>query len=793
MRRKKTIDNPLRRRVLRELAGEWKKYLVIALFLIFMIGFVSGAYVANGSMLKAFDQSASRYRREDGNFVLDKQADSRLIDQLEKKESVTVYANPYKDLSESWSRSIKGSEKLSDKQREELEIRIFPLRKKINLPCVMRGRLPRKEGEIAIDRMHADNVGLKVGDSLKAGGRKFKITGLVSNPDYTTLFRKSTDMMFDALTFDVGLVKQESFDKLDASVHYAYSYLHTTEPGNGEIDRAKDKIEEKKRADDLVETLYTEAVMTGSSVEAFAPAFANQGIQFAPEDLGSDEAMAGVILYVLIAVMAFLFAITVSSTIMREAPVIGTLRATGFSRGQLIRHYMASPVIITLIAAVIGNILGYTLFKNLVVGMYYNSYGLPTFKTVMSAEALIRTTLIPVAIVFVINLFVIARRLRATPLQFLRRDFGKRRAGRAFPIPEFRFIRRFRLRVLLQNLPGYAVLFAGICFVMVMLAMAVGMPDSLAYYKDRAPEMMLAPYQTILKSDRDQTGKLLDTKEKSAEKFAVKTLLYEAFSREEEIEVYGMSEGSRYLDTSGFDGLKSDEVLVSRAFADKFMKEAGDSLRLRAQYENKTYRFKVAGVVPYEAGSSLFLPIASWRDAFDSGKDAFSGWLSDKKIRDVDRDLILNEVTAGEVIKMVDQLDHSLGGYMVYFQYLCIALSAILMFLLTKLIIDRNENPISMTKILGYSNREIASVYVSATTIAVIISEIIAAFVGYQVMIQVWKEVMRGMNGWFEFIITRQGIIRMLAFVFIGYLIVMFFDFRRIRRVPLDQALKNVE
>ena len=51
--RKKRNKNPLIKRILRELSGDWKKYLVVALFLILTIGFVSGMYVANGSMLKA--------------------------------------------------------------------------------------------------------------------------------------------------------------------------------------------------------------------------------------------------------------------------------------------------------------------------------------------------------------------------------------------------------------------------------------------------------------------------------------------------------------------------------------------------------------------------------------------------------------------------------------------------------------------------------------------------------------------------------------------------------------------
>ena len=45
---KEKIKNPLIRRIPRELLGDWKKYLVVALSLILTIGFVSGMYVANG-------------------------------------------------------------------------------------------------------------------------------------------------------------------------------------------------------------------------------------------------------------------------------------------------------------------------------------------------------------------------------------------------------------------------------------------------------------------------------------------------------------------------------------------------------------------------------------------------------------------------------------------------------------------------------------------------------------------------------------------------------------------------
>lgn len=61
--------------------------------------------------------------------------------------------------------------------------------------------------------------------------------------------------------------------------------------------------------------------------------------------------------------------------------VIGTLRASGYTKGELILHYLTMPVIVTLLAALVGNILGYTLFKNAAAGMYYGSYSLPTYET----------------------------------------------------------------------------------------------------------------------------------------------------------------------------------------------------------------------------------------------------------------------------------------------------------------------------------------------------------------------------------------------------------------------------
>ncbi len=50
--------------------------------------------------------------------------------------------------------------------------------------------------------------------------------------------KKKTDLMFDAIKFDVAMVTQEGFDRLDKSIHYSYAWKYDHAPA--------DDIEEKR-------------------------------------------------------------------------------------------------------------------------------------------------------------------------------------------------------------------------------------------------------------------------------------------------------------------------------------------------------------------------------------------------------------------------------------------------------------------------------------------------------------------------------------------------------------------
>ena len=79
----KRPKNPHNKRVWKDMLRDWKRYLMIGLMLIVTIGFVSGMYVANNSMLNTLDKNVAEMKREDGHFTLSKKADEATVKAIE--------------------------------------------------------------------------------------------------------------------------------------------------------------------------------------------------------------------------------------------------------------------------------------------------------------------------------------------------------------------------------------------------------------------------------------------------------------------------------------------------------------------------------------------------------------------------------------------------------------------------------------------------------------------------------------------------------------------------------------
>lgn len=797
------MKNPLRKRLPRELKGELGKYLVVFILMVASIGFVSGFLVADNSMLIAYNEGFGKYNIEDGNFRTAEQVHKTQREEIEAL-GVKLYDNYY----------------VEEPLDNGSTMRFFKNRQQVDKVCLMKGELPAGIGEIAIDRMYADNNNLSVGDTLRSGKRTWKITGLVALSDYSCLFQNNNDSMFDAVKFGVSVVTEEEFDSLDQEkLQYNYSWIYDEKP--------KTEKEEKEVSEDLMEDMGK--IVT---LEAFVPRYLNQAITFTGDDMGGDKAMMIMLLYIIMVIMAFVFGITISNTIRKEAGVIGTLRASGYTRQELILHYMTLPVLVTFVGALIGNILGYTVLKDVCADMYYGSYSLPTYVTVWNGEAFGLTTLVPVVIMLVVNYGVLRHKLKLSPLKFLRRDLSGRKQKRAIYLsPKMKIFSRFRLRVIFQNMSNYMVLFIGILFANLLLMFGLLLPSALSHYQVEIQNNMLAKYQYMLQvpvsavsgNKFDGLISLLEfymdsrTDNEDAEEFSAYSLnTLPGKYKSEEVLLYGIEPDSRYV-TIDFNNTKdkkdeawnkekadnkntanaekeSAAVYISSAYVDKFLLHVGDTITLKEKYEKEKYSFKIAGVYDYTAALCVFMPRSELNDIFDLGEDYYSGYFSDTELTDIKSQYIGSVVDLDALTKISRQLDVSMGSMMGMVNGFAIMIYMVLIYLLSKIIIEKNAQSISMVKILGYTNGEISKLYIMSTSLVVVFCLLLSLPLETVIMKVLFREMMlSSISGWITLWIDPMIYVQMFAAGIITYGIVALLEFRRVKKVPMDEALKNVE
>ena len=753
----KKMKNPLNRRLPRELKSEFGKYLVIFLFFIMVISLVSGFLVADTSLHTAYLDAFDKYNIEDGNFAYAEEASDDAIAAIEKDGKVKVYANFYKE---------------EDTDDFESTFRAFGERNDIDKVCLLDGDMPKADTDVAIDRLYAKNHDLEIGDKFGVAGKDLTISGIVALSDYSTLYQNASDMMFDNDKFGVGVMTDAGFAALrENHLHYNYSWSYDTAP--------EDDAEAKDMAEDLMPILAENGMLTN-----FLPEYLNQAIIFAGDDMGGDMSMILAFLYIVIVILAFVFSITISNNITKEANVIGTLRASGYSRGEMVRHYLIMPMLVLLVAAVVGNVLGYTWLEQIFANQYLASYGLTTYEVLLNPQAFVLTTVIPLILLFIINFVMLTVKMQISPLQFIRRDLSKRKKKKAFRLnTKIPIMRRFQMRVIFQNFPNHVMIFFGVFFANFILMFGMILQPMLVHYQNTITDNVLSAYQYILKTPAE-------TETDGAEKFCFGSLdtLPEKRSSES-VSLYGVKPDSDYvkLHSSG------KKVDISTAYAEKYGVEKGDTITLKDPYGSDKYKFEVGGIYDYPSTIAVFMEQDLFRQTFDYDSDYFNAYFSDQKIKDIDDALISTEITVDDLTKTSRQLIRSMGSMMNLFLVFGALMFVLILYLLSKIIIEKNAQSISMVKILGYNNREINRIYLHSTTIVVILRILITIPISSLVMKEVVEVVFFEYSGWITYYMPAVTYVEVAASGIICYAIVAFLLNRKVKKIPMSDALKNVE
>ena len=222
--------------------------------------------------------------------------------------------------------------------------------------------------------------------------------------------------------------------------------------------------------------------------------------------------------------------------------------------------------------------------------------------------------------------------------------------------------------------------------------------------------------------------------------------------------------------------------------------KVGDTIKIVEKYGDKEYSFQIAGSFNYPAAFSVFMSIDNYNDTFGKDADYFTGYFSDKALDDLDDSFIYSTMGPSDYSKLSDQMNDSMGRMMPLMKYLSLIIFVIVIYLLSKIVLEKNAESISLTKILGYNNREIGKIYIISTAIAVLVSVAISLPLSTVILKTMIVYLFRTFDIWLENVHIGTSIyVQVVIWDIVCYGLLSFLQYKKIQKIPMEEALKNRE
>ena len=462
---------------------------------------------------------------------------------------------------------------------------------------------------------------------------------------------------------------------------------------------------------------------------------------------------------------------------------------------------------------------------------------LPDYQASFHPHVFVITTVVPLVLLVGVNWRGLVKSMNHTPLQFLRHELTESAQERAVDLPEaWSFPLRFRVRVLLQGLSNFIILFVGIVFASLLLIFGLCMLPTMDHYADGLRDSLVANHHYVTsepvelegseeeveawaaqhKLDVAEPGSLSVQEEDSlkeaakrikskdhavntaendatvlaqAEKYAVISVLVDRpLGGQEEVTVYGIQDGSAYWDLP----LGEDQVLLGSGLADKCGLSAGGIVTLDEKYSGWSFDIRPTNVMGGEGCMDIYMPLEKFNRLFGNNEDYFNAWASNEPLN-IDSWLLSSHTTPEDMDKIGAQMEDSMGDMMDMLLYVAVAIYLVLMYLLTKTVLDRNARSISYMKVLGYRNGEVNKLYLHAVTAAVVVSLLVSIPILLGLIGLLLKVAFAGYSGNIVAYTPPSLLAETVLMGLASYVVVLVLHTFRIRRIPLALALKTQE
>lgn len=520
-----------------------------------------------------------------------------------------------------------------------------------------------------------------------------------------------------------------------------------------------------------------------SNLTRFVTAADNPRIGAAADDQLINKVaglLAGVILLVL---LTYVISVFVVHSIEEESGIIGTLYALGVRWGELLRHYMLLPVLVTFVSGLIGTALGYSpIGVPTQTADCYAYFSMPEIATVYTPWLVIYGVVLPPLVAAAVNGLVIRKKLSVPALRLMRQEQKQARA-RGGNLGRMGFIGRFQLRQLRSEARSAIAICCGLLVTLIL--MMIGIDCYVMCEHLRADNIRDTRYGYMYLYKYPEKRVPAGGSEACAE-----TLKKELFGYDLDVTVLGIAPDNPYFDAEPEESMS--RVEISSAMAQKYGIKPGDTLVLSDRERERDYAFTVKGIVDYSTSFFVFMHIDSMRELFDLPEDYFNVVFSSEAL-DIPPGRLYSVTKREDVVAAADVFIELMKP-MVYTMIGCSALIfAIVMYLMLKVTVDRSAYSIALMKIFGYRRGEIRRLYLDGSFVVVALAMAVALPLSKWIMDSMYPLLISNVACGMDLRFTWQLYAGIYAGILALYFVINRLLVGRVNRVSPVEVLKNRE
>lgn len=653
----------------------------------------------------------------------------------------------------------------------------------ISAPKVIEGEnLGSTKDGLWLDSSFAKENKLKIGDkiSFEVMGKQVNktILGLIIHPEYVHNVKDDSALMPNPKSFGFAFLFSSS---LPFESETPYNQLLIT----------KDKSVDQKAMVLDIEALFSDRysiVLDRNTHPSVA--------QFNSE-IEQNKAMGGVFPVVFFLIAALTMLTTMTRMTSNQRTQIGTLKALGFSRGKILRHYVSYGIWIGILGGVIGLIAGPLTIPPILFNMQKTIYTLPNWSAVISPSSFIAVAL-SVLCCGASSYIACRKQLKEVPAATLRPSAPKIKGHSKFEKSKLwhrlGFSAQWNLRDVLRSKIRSSMAVVGVMGCTALLLFGLGLKDAVNgfsswMYKD------LNVYENKINLKEDASKEAISE---------ISKLYKGQWIQETNIELKfdGVKEsGSLTVLDEGEEILFEDEkrnrislpdkgVALTYKMAELLNVNIGGTIQWRAYGEKDWLESRVTAIYRTPMGQGISMK----KEVYEESNRVFkpTALLTRDKVNGVEKMPVVKNVQ--DKNKLMDSINDMLESMKMIIAILVLAaviLGSVVLYNLGALSFTERIRELATLKVLGFLPKQIRSLLLLQNIWLTVIGIIIGIPTGYG-LVTFMLSTMPSSTDFIADISLFSMIISILGTFIVSVLVSVVLS-RKVKEIDMVSALKSVE